>query len=478
MSNIIGRESEIKRLNRVIAEDEAQLVLVYGRRRVGKTFLINEFFDNKFDFKFTGSYNQSTQEQLKNFSIEYNRCAKAKNSIPQDWTEAFSLLRGYLEEKDINEKQIVFFDEMPWMDRQKSGFLPAFEWFWNSWGSSRNNLVFIVCGSSTSWISDKIEKNKGGLFNRKTCRLYLEPFNLYETEKYMESRNIYWSRYDITQCYMIMGGIPYYLRLLDRECTLNENIDALFFKKRAELWDEFDQLYSTLFSNGDTYIKIVELLSQKKKGYTWAEIAKKTSIPANGNLSKMLSDLTNSGFVRVNDVFGHKKREQTYQLSDYFTLFYFRFMKNNAGKDEHLWSNTYENKAREIWEGFTFEQICKDHINQIKRRLGITGVTSEISSWFKHGNDNEEGAQIDLLIDRMDKVINLCEIKFYSQQFEIKKDYNESLKTKVRVFRESTETNKTIQLNMITTYGIKQNKYSNMVGKVVNMDDLFEKDYI
>ena len=259
---------------------------------------------------------------------------------------------------------------------------------------------------------------------------------------------------------------------------MNENIDALFFKKRAELWDEFDQLYSTLFSNGDTYIKIVELLSQKKKGYTWAEIAKKTSIPANGNLSKMLSDLTNSGFVRVNDVFGHKKREQTYQLSDYFTLFYFRFMKNNAGKDEHLWSNTYENKAREIWEGFTFEQICKDHINQIKRKLGITGVTSEISSWFKHGNDNEEGAQIDLLIDRMDKVINLCEIKFYSQQFEIKKDYNESLKTKVRVFRESTETNKTIQLNMITTYGIKQNKYSNMVGKVVNMDDLFEKDYI
>ena len=234
---------------------------------------------------------------------------------------------------------------------------------------------------------------------------------------------------------MIMGGIPYYLNLLDRECTLNENIDQLYFKRGGELWDEFDQLYRTLFSNSNQYIKIVELLSKKRKGYTWAEIAKKTAISANGSLSKMMSDLTNSGFVRVNETYGHKKREQTYQLSDYFTAFYFHFVKGNFGIDEHLWSNTYENRAREIWEGLTFEQICKDHIAQIKRKLGILGVASEISSWSKQGNDEEEGAQIDLLIDRKDKVINICEIKFSTKEYEIKKAYDENLKNKVFVFR-------------------------------------------
>jgi len=475
MENIIGREKEIKRLNKALEEDEAQLIIVYGRRRVGKTFLINEFFDYKFDFKFTGAYNQTKKIQLNNFILELNRYAKEKYNTPKNWTEAFYSLRDYLERGTTKEKQVVFFDEMPWMDNQKSGFLEAFEWFWNSWGSSRKNLVFVVCGSATSWLRDNIDRNKGGLFNRRTCRLYLEPFNLYDVERYLLSRNINWSRYDITQCYMIMGGIPFYLKLLDRNLTLNENIDEIFFKKRGELWDEFDQLYRTLFSNSDKYIRIIEILSTKRKGCTWGEIARRASMPANGVLTKMLTNLVESGFVRLNEVFGHIKREQTYQLSDYYTVFYFRYLKDHSGKDENLWSRTYENRSREVWEGLTFEQVCKDHLIQIKRKLGISAVSADVSSWYKQGGNGEDGAQIDLLFDRKDKTINLCEIKFYSQEFEIKKDYDESLKTKVRVFREATGTNKTIQLNMITTYGIKQNKYSNSIGRVVKMDDLFAK---
>ena len=473
MNGIIGREKEIKRLNRALEETEAQLIIVYGRRRVGKTFLINEFFDYEFDFKFTGAYNQSKKEQLTNFSLELSRYSKEKCDTPSSWTEAFYLLRDYLEKGSINEKQVVFFDEMPWMDNQKSGFLKAFEWFWNSWGSSRKNLVFVVCGSATSWLREKIDRNKGGLFNRRTCRLYLEPFNLYNVEKYLISRNINWSRYDITECYMIMGGIPFYLKLLDRELTLNENIDEIFFKKRSELWDEFDQLYRTLFTNSDKYIKIIELLSTKRKGYTWGEIAEKTSISANGVLTKMLTNLMESGFIKVNEVYGHKKREQTYQLSDYYTMFYFRYLKKHAGKDEHLWSTSYDDSSREVWEGLTFEQVCKDHIEQVKRKLGISAVSADVSSWSKQGGKGTDGAQIDLLFDRKDKTINLCEIKFYSQKFEITKAYDDSLKNKARVFKEETKTNKTIQLNMITTYGIKRNKYSNSIGRTVEMDDLF-----
>ena len=476
MNNIIGREKEIHRLKRVLEEQEAQLVIVYGRRRVGKTYLVNEFFDYKFDFKFTGSYNHKKSEQLQNYILEFNRYTKEEHDTPKDWTEAFFLLRDYLEQKDPGEKQVVFFDEMPWMDNQGSGFLSAFEWFWNSWGSTRKNLVFIVCGSATSWLIDKIDRNKGGLFNRRTCRLYIEPWNLYDTEQYLISRDIYWSRYDITVCYMIMGGIPYYLKLLDRELTLNENIDLMFFRNRSELWDEFDQLYRTLFSNSDKYIKIVEALSKKKKGLSRAEISAATKIPENGTLTKMLTNLIDSGFVRVNDTFGYKNYEKTFQLSDYYTLFYFRFIKDNYGKDEHMWSNTNDNPARQVWQGLTYEQVCKDHIPQIKKKLGISGIMSTVSSWCKKGSDVEDGAQIDMLIDRRDHVISLCEDKFSTHEYEITKDYDASLKNKVAVFRDSTKTKKTIQVILITTYGLKKNCYSNYVGKVILMDDLFEKN--
>lgn len=472
MENIIGREREIKRLNRAMEEKDAQLIIVYGRRRVGKTYLINEYFNGNFDFKFTGSFDQSTTDQLRNFRLELSRYSGGNINSIKDWTEAFFALRDYLE-KNAKKKQIVFFDEMPWMDRQKSGFLPAFEWFWNSWGSARKNLVFIVCGSAASWLTEKIEKNKGGLFNRHTCRLYLEPFNLCETEKYLESRNVFWSRYDITQCYMIMGGIPYYLRLLDREQTLNENIDNLFFSRRSELWNEFEMLYHTLFSNKEPYIKIVEELSKKRYGLKREEIVKNTGLPSNGVLTNMLLNLENSGFISVNNSFGNKKKERKYKLCDYYTMFYFKFIKNNYGKDEHYWSNMTDNPARNVWTGLSFEQVCNDHIEQIKHKLEIAGVMSEISTWQKIGNSDEMGAQIDLIIERRDQVINLCEIKFTKNEFEISKEYDMQLKNKVEVFKEDTKTKCTLQLTMITTYGIKRNKYSNYISKQICMEDLF-----
>ena len=475
MKNLIGREKEINRLDIAMKENEAQLIIVYGRRRVGKTFLINEYFDSEFAFHFTGSEMQTNKQQLKNFILELNANSKKEYKIPKDWTEAFFSLREYLESLKTKSKKIVFLDELPWMDKQRSGFLPAFEWFWNSWGASRKDLVFIVCGSSTSWMTEKIDENKGGLFNRQTCRLYLEPFDLHQTEIYLQSRNIYWSRYDIVLCYMIMGGIPFYLRLLNSESTLNENIDNIFFKKRAELWNEFEHLYNTLFSNSDQYIKIVQALNKKKNGMSREEIINATKLPGNGVLSKMLSNLEKSGFIRINNMYGYKQKDKLYQLSDYYTIFYLRFIKNNYGKDEHYWSNTNDNPSRRVWAGLTFEQVCKDHISQIKKALGISGIITETSSWHKKGNGSAEGTQIDLLIDRRDRVINLCEIKFSTKEFEINKSYDMTLKKKAEVFRDATNNTNTLTITMITTYGIKKNKYSNYVGRQVVMDDLFEK---
>ncbi len=476
IDRIIGRQVERERLEKCLKADQAQLVIIYGRRRVGKTFLINQFFDGRFDFKLTGAYEEPKETQLRYFASELNRQSGKDNPIPKDWIKAFELLREYLTVLSKKEKHVVFFDEMPWMDTQRSGFLSAFEWFWNDWGCTQDNLIFVVCGSATSWMVEKIVENKGGLFNRQTCRLYLQPFSLRETELYLKSRNIDWSRRDIAETYMIMGGIPYYLSLIDPEMAFNANIDNMFFRKRAELWDEFDHLYQTLFSNSEQYIKIVEQLSKKRMGLTRSEIAEQTKLPANGALSKMLNDLTDSGFVRKYAFYGKKTKEVQYQLSDYYTLFYYRFIKDGFGKDEHFWSNTLDNPARRAWAGLTYEQLAKDHILPIKKKLGIAGVLSEESSWFSAGNgeENNTGAQIDLLIDRRDQVINICEIKFSMNEFLIDKEYDQKLRNKITAFRQETKCKKTIQLSMITTFGVQKNKYSSIVTNEVILDDLFE----
>ena len=475
-SKIIGRDAECKRLSRCLEADTAQLVVVYGRRRVGKTFIINEFFDGRFDFKVTGAYNETKETQLRYFAMELSRQAGREIPQPKDWIDAFELLRRHLAGLDPNEKHVVFLDEMPWMDTMRSGFLPAFEWFWNDWGCAQNNLILIVCGSATSWMVKNIDKNKGGLFNRKTCRLNLQPFTLHEVQQYLKHRKIEWSERDIAESYRIMGGFPYYYSLLDPELSYNANIDNLFFRKRAELWDEFDHLYKTLFTNSELYIRTVELLSKKNIGLSRLEIAKQMGIPQNGALSKILTDLTDSGFVRFNSFYGKKSKEKVYQLADYYTMFYFRFLKDKSGNDEHYWSNTFDNPSRRVWAGLTFEQLCKDHIPQIKKKLGIAGVLSQESSWLGavDNDSKKQGAQIDLIIDRRDQVVNICEIKFSLNEFQIDKDYDEKLRNKITVFREATSCKKSIQLTMLTTYGVIKNKYSGIVTNQVLLEDLFE----
>lgn len=477
MKTVLGRQRECERLDKCMEAKTAQLVVVYGRRRVGKTYLINQYFKNSLKFKITGAYGQSKDIQLRNFSDELNRRSMVKRNIPIDWIQAFSYLREYIEELPSNKKQVFFIDEMPWLDTHKSGFLSAFEYFWNDYGSSKDNLVFIICGSATSWMVDNIANNKGGLFNRQTSRLYLEPFTLAQTKEYLESQDIHWSLYDITELYMIMGGIPYYLSLLDSELSYVNNIDNLFFRKKAELWDEFEHLYRTLFFNSDKYIQLVEILSQKRSGLTRSEIAEKMKMTNNGNLSKMLDDLTNSGFVRASLFYGKKKKETLYQSCDYYTNFYLRFLKDNYGKDEHYWSKAIDVPSRRSWAGLTYEQVCKDHIYQIKKKLGVSGVLTEEYIWFSKGDEDlgVSGAQIDLLIERRDRVINVCEIKFSNNEFVIDKDYDLKLRNKLETFRNDSKTKYGLQLTMITTYGIKKNKYSGIVGSEVRIEDLFEE---
>ncbi|MBQ0072330.1 MAG: ATP-binding protein [Spirochaetales bacterium] len=471
---IVGRKKECERLQKCLDSSAAELFVVYGRRRVGKTYLVNQFFDGRFDFKVTGLYGESKERQFKVFMTELDNQTQRKNPFPTDWIDAFNLLKQYLKSLPQDEKHIVFFDEFPWFDTAKSGFLAAFEWFWNDWAVTQDNLVLLICGSATSWMVENIDRNKGGLFNRQTARLYLEPFSLKETEEYLKSRGFEWSRYDIAECYMIMGGIPFYLSQLDPELDYTRNIDMLFFRKRAVLWDEFQHLYNTLFSNSEVHIKIVEALSSKRIGLTRTEILEKTKHASNGLFSNALENLVNSGFVRVYPYFGDKKTKTLYQLSDYYTMFYYKFLKDKTGKAEDFWSNGIGSPSRNAWAGFTFEQLCKDHLLEIKRKLGISGVLSKESSWFVQGTEEQPGSQNDMLIDRDDRIINLCEMKFSTREFEIDKEYQQNLLNKIDTFRTCSKTRKNLQLTFISTFGVKKNMYSGMVQRQIVLDDFFE----
>lgn len=482
MATIVGRKREQHELRRKYESDEAELLVVYGRRRVGKTFLINNTFAKEgFAFKVTGLHKKGKRMQLRNF-VDALREYSNDNSWkePNDWMEAFEQLRTYLKQSKTGEKRILFIDEMPWMDTRGSQFLSAFERFWNNWGAAESDLMLIVCGSATNWIINKLFKNKGGLYNRSDCRMYLNPFTLQETEQYLIKQGFELEQYDIAQIYMIMGGIPFYLKQLDPALTLSGNIDECFFREKGKLWDEYDRLFETLFERSDMYTHIIEALGTKQIGLTREELLRLTGLPDNGVTSKAIKDLINCGYLRTYRYWGRKTKTQTYQLADFYLLFYLRFVRANYGQDQHYWSHVQENGAFRAWQGYAFEQLCMNHLQQVKNALGIGAVRTTQSSWHIESRDLNDpelhGAQIDLLIDRSDRFISLCEMKFANAEYVITQDYSMNLRNKMEAFKQASQTRKTVVMTMISTFGVKRNAHSGMIKQQVVLDDLFRQE--
>ncbi len=472
MERFIGREEEIRQLRQRYESPSPEFVVVYGRRRVGKTYLVRQTFDNDFDFYLTGLYKKNIRRQLENFTNALSEYSGEDLETPDNWFTAFRMLKKYLKGIRKTGKKLVFLDEAPWMETRKSDFVSALESFWNGWGSGESDLMLIVCGSATSWITKKIFSDKGGLFNRDTARIYLEPFTLRETEEFFNHRQIQLSRKDIAECYMIMGGIPYYLDKFEKGLSLSRNIDNLFFRKRGRLWDEFPHLYASLFQNPEPHLKVVKALHAKTSGLTRKEISAAAGIPANGTLSRVLSELEDCGFIIAGSDWLKKKKDSVYRLSDFYTIFYLDYVKDNYGDDENFWTNRMDSPRHRAWEGFTFELLCLSHISQIKAALGITGVASRQCAWRGEDRDGKK-AQIDLIIDRRDGIIDVCEAKFSSQAYFITKSYEAELANKLNVFRSATGTAKAIHLVMLTAMGLAQNSHSGIVQNSLTLDDLF-----
>lgn len=470
-SQIVGRKKEQQRLQEIYSSGKAEFVAIYGRRRVGKTFLIRQMFANELVFDLAGLANANTKEQLVNFSLSINRAAQTQFNTPPNWLFAFEQLRTLVEGLQ-KKRKVIFIDEISWFDTARSDFLTALEHFWNGWACSRGDIMLIVCGSATSWIMNKLVNNHGGLHNRLTAHIYLQPFTLAETERYLQSQNIKLSRYDIAESYMVLGGIPYYLSKMQKGLSVAQNIDNLFFAQNSELKNEFQNLYASLFKNYADYIKIVGALSTKAKGLTRKEIEKITKLSSGGGLTTALKNLEYCSFIRAYHSFGKKKYEQLYQLIDAYTLFYFKYLSKNKNNDESFWTNSLNTPLHNAWAGYAFEILALQHIAEIKHALGILGVQTEVSAW-RSSENSTPAAQIDLVIDRKDGIIDLCEIKFSKNQFVIDKDYEENLRNKVSAFISENKTRKTIHLIMLTTYGIAKNKYFGIVQKEVFLDDLF-----
>lgn len=470
---IIGRDFEKKKLTEIVESAQPAFVAIYGRRRVGKTYLVKEFFNHQFTFYTTGLANSDTKTQLTNFTIYLNEYFKKDHKTPKNWLQAFHLLRTELTK--IAGTKVIFIDELPWLDTKKSDFLTGLEAFWNGWASTEKGLKLIVCGSAASWMINELIRNKGGLYNRVTHRIKIEPFTLKETELFLQSRDIHFDRYQILNIYMVMGGIPYYLEQIKKGQSAMQNIEKIAFEETGLLKSEFKFIFSSLFNASGKHEQLLRKIYELGTRATRENLVQHFKLVSNGDLSTKLNELEESGFLKSYTPFGVHKTKKIYTIADYYTLFYFKFIENASNYEAGNWVNRINDPSVTAWQGLAFEQICWDHIKNIKKVLGIQGVYSETSTWYKTGNKQTNGAQIDLIIDRKDHVINLFEIKFSVNPFEIKKPYDLNLRNKIALFKETTKTRKAVFLAMITTFGIAQNEYAkSIVQNDLTMNDLFE----
>ena len=472
---LISREEEKKRLIMALESNKPELVALIGRRRVGKTFLVRKTYGDHIKLEVTGLQKDRQKMQLRNFliSMRASGLQSETDEQPDNWLDAFFLLTQELDKLDLQEKYVVFFDELPWMAGKRSDFISGFSYFWNSW-ASKQHVVVVICGSATSWMIEKVINDKGGLHNRITDILHLHPFTLKETEKFLSAKHINYPRYQVLLLYMAMGGIPMYLDFVRKDLSAVQNINELCFKKSGFLFDEFNRLYPALFDRHHRHVSIVKALSTKQKGLTRREILAATGLPDGGSFTKTLNELQQSSFINSFSGKGKKKKDTLYRLTDFYSLFYLSQIEPNKESQALDFGQLFLTPSFKAWSGYAYENVCFSHIEQIKAKLGISGVLTKTYSYIAKPTDDLPGTQIDLLIDRMDHAIHLCEIKFSQNPYILDKKTAENIRQKHAVFQHNSKTKKHLFTTLITTLGLVENKWTaEIVDQSLTMDDLF-----
>ena len=471
---LVGREKELQELNEIYDSEESSFVAVYGRRRIGKTYLINTAFEDRIFLRHAGIYNGTLKEQLNSFMSSLKDFGYVEEGPVDDWFAAFDCLKRFITQSNV-QKKVIFLDEIAWMYTRKSNFIKALENFWNGWASARHDVMLIICSSATSWIINNIIHSKGGLYNRVTAQIYLEPFTLGECEQYCLSRKLSLTKKQIIDAYMVIGGVPYYWKFLAKGQSIPQFIDNCFFTNNAPLKNELKYIFTSLFSNPDGFMKIIEALSKKNCGLTKRELLECTKETDNGSFTSKLEDLINCGFIREYSPLKYKKTMVLYQLIDPFTIFHFHFLTKSIN-DESYWTNQLNTPLLNTWKGLAFERICLLHASKIKKELGISGVRTAIYPWSiqKNLENGIYGSQIDMIIERKDGIINLFEIKYYDSPFCLNGKEIECLNKKKHDFIAATKTKSAVHLSMIALNGVEENSYSSEIQSIVPIEALFD----
>jgi uncharacterized protein len=472
---MVGRKLQIAQFEEYKSSKKSEFIAVLGRRRIGKTYLIDETLKDLMCFQLTGIQTEDTEAQLQNFNRKLFLHSKAiyPSPPPNNWGEAFFQLRAYLDTLPKKQKQVIFLDELPWIYTPKSGFLQQLAHFWNDYISKHNHFILVICGSASSWIANHITNDKGGLHNRLTATIYLQPFTLAETKEFLATKNIYLTHQEIAKIYMAFGGIPYYLEDIKRGETATKAIERMCFEDNGRLKNEYDNLYKALFINSVDHEKIVEALAGSQKGMLRSQIIEKSKIQDGGPFTRAMFDLLSCGFVSTLSQFGQIKREEVYRLTDEYTAFYHRFIKSAKKYEIGAWTQLASSQFYKIWLGYAFELLVFRHIDKVKNKLGIAGIYSEVSTlYYKIGTAN--ALQIDLLIDRKDNAINYCEIKHYDTSFIFDKDFYNETKLKMEAFQAICGKRKQVFYTLITNQTAKENEYSlELIDRQILLDDLF-----
>lgn len=473
---MVGRQEEISIMNRLLESNQSEMLAIIGRRRIGKTYLINHTYKQHIVFDFTGTQYAERGLQLEKFTAKIKNYNPKSDEItpPETWFQAFQVLTSHLQsKKSKDKKRVVFLDELPWIDTHRSGFLAELSYWWNDW-AVHQNIVLVLCGSAASWMIRKIINHKGGLHNRVTQLISLQPFTLAETKAYLTSKKVKMTDYQILQLYMVTGGVPHYLSYVEKNESAEQAINRLCFTKNGMLNGEFKNLYAALFDNPENHINVIRKLAEQSSGKTRSELSNLTKISPGGGLTKVLEELEASSFIKAITPVDKRKKDTVYRLADEYSLFYLKYIETQKLGAKNIWHKLAQSQSYKSWSGYAFENICIKHTEAIQVALGIHGVFAETGSYIHKKDDQYAGFQIDMLIDRADNAINICEIKYYSDDLTISETMASTLRKRRETFRQLTKTKKQLFNTVITTYGVNTNEYSNdQVDRVITAKDLF-----
>lgn len=475
---LIGRKKEIQELEKAYRSGQFEFIALYGRRRVGKTYLVSQVFEDRISFRHAASPNDEERQdekgllkmQLEVFYGSLLAQGLKESKKPNSWVEAFLLLIRLFEGKDPAERWVIFLDEFPWMDTKRSNFIEAFSWFLNFWAANQKNLMIIAAGSSTSWMLNNLIHSTGGLYNRVTNPIRLSPFRLQETEQFFREKGFDLSRYSIARIQMAFGGIPYYLNFLDRGEGLSRFVDRMLFEKGAKLGLEYDTLFRSSFEKGDLARKIAEYLGKRSSGYTRKEIVEGLKISDGKAVKDALDALQEGDFVLEYVPYKEAQNKKRYRLIDPFCIFYLHFVAGKRSLDPSFFADSVEPNS---WIGAAFENLCAAHLEQIKRALVISKLSSIEFSLVFPKEEDKKGAQVDLVLVRKDRIVNLCEMKFYGKPYVQTEKEHHSLTNRVARLKETLPATYSIAPVLITVFEPSSGGYPDDYVQVLTLDDLF-----